>query len=490
MALAFTGVYNSILDKKLDLNGDNGNYYMLGKALATGQGYVNINSFQKQLHKHFPPGYPVFISSIIRVFGESTLNIKIANGLLLFFTLIALYFLVKEITSRESTAIIVLLLVMLNSHILRYSTIMMTEIPFLFFSTVAILSFTKINYNKPLRKDVYLYLVVALLIISFYIRTSGIALIAGIILFLLLTKHWKHAIVIALGFLLLALPWQLRNQKIGGSSYVNQIKMVNPYRPEQGKADFGDYLTRFGNNVNRYLTKEIPLASISISKPNYRQPATVVQWLYGIAFFILIIFGVLNLKKFKLLVLTYLAATLAVLSLWPDVWVGIRLLLPAVPFLLIGLVNGMQEILVRITPLPITRYAIWVPGIISIFLIPNVKNLKKMAENEVKPEWANYYSLAKWAGENLKANTIIACRKPAMFYLYSNSFTVNYKYTDDEEELINDLVVKQVDYVVMEQLGYGSTSRYLYPVIQNNPERFKLTQERNNPDTYLFRLEN
>ena len=137
MAVVFTGVYSSILDKKLDLNGDNGNYYMLGKALATGQGYVNINSFQKHLHKHFPPGYPVLIGSIIKAFGESTLNIKIANGLLLFFTLIALYFLVKEITGRESTAIIVLMLVMLNSHILRYSTIMMTEIPFLFFSTVA-----------------------------------------------------------------------------------------------------------------------------------------------------------------------------------------------------------------------------------------------------------------------------------------------------------------------------------------------------------------
>ena len=67
MAVAFTGVYASILDKKIDLNGDNGNYYMLGKALATGQGYVNINSFQKHLHKHFPPGYPLLISSIIRV---------------------------------------------------------------------------------------------------------------------------------------------------------------------------------------------------------------------------------------------------------------------------------------------------------------------------------------------------------------------------------------------------------------------------------------
>jgi hypothetical protein len=130
------------------------------------------------------------------------------------------------------------------------------------------------------------------------------------------------------------------------------------------------------------------------------------------------------------------------------------------------------------------------PILISIFLVPSIKKLRHDADTELKPAWANYYNLAKWVDENLEANAIIACRKPAMFYLYSNSFTVNYKYTEDEQDLINDLYNKQVDYVVMEQLGYSSTSRYLYPVIQNNPKRFELVQELNNPDTYLFRLKN
>jgi hypothetical protein len=486
--VVFTVVYSSVFDSKIDLNGDNANYYMLGKALAAGEGYVNINNIQKSPNNHFPPGYPVIISRLIEVFGNSTTLIKIANGLFLLFTLIGLYFLVNRLTNRESATIIVLVLVLLNSHLLRYSTIMMTEIPFLFFSTITILSVTKINYNKPLQKDVYFYIVIALLTISFYIRTSGIALVAGIILFLLLTNRWKHAVVIGLGVLLLTLPWQLRNQNTGGNAYVKQLKMVNPYRPELGTANFGDYLIRFGNNVNRYLTKEIPQATLSISKPNYRQPASFSQWLYGIAFFMLIIFGVLNLKKYKLLIFTYLVGTLIILSLWPDVWVGIRFLLPTVPFLLIGLVNGLQELIYRLTPLPISKYIIWLPISICILLLPNIKNLRVTAEADVKPEWTNYYSLAKWVEENLEANTVIACRKPAMFYLYSSSFTVNYKYTEDEQDFINDLLSKHVDYIVMDQLGYSSTARYLYPVIQNNPNRFELIQERNNPDTYLFHL--
>ena len=486
--IVFAGVYSSIFDGKLDLNGDNANYYMLGKALATGEGYVNINSIQKNPHNHFAPGYPVIISAIISVFGDSATPVKVANGLFLFLTLIALYFLVKKITTRTSTAIIVIVLIILNSHLLRYSTIIMTEIPYLFFSTIALLALIKIDYNKPFWQDIYLYSAICLLTISFYIRPSGIALVSGILFFLFLTRRWKHALVIAIMFIMLALPWQLRNQKIGGSNYIKQLSMVNPYRPELGTAGVGDYFNRFGNNVTRYLAKEIPAATFPITKPNYRQSATLAQWLYGLTIMIIIIFGVLNLKKYKLLILSYLAGTLTLLLLWPDVWVGIRFLLPTVPFLIIGFVNGLQELFSRISPLSANKYVVWLPILISFLLFPEVIKLRRNAKTAMKPEWSNYYSLAKWAQENLAANTVIACRKPTMFYLYSNSFTVNYKYTTDAQELINDLHNKQVDYVVMEQLGYSSTSRYLYPVIQNFPESFELVQERNHPNTYLFRL--
>ena len=232
--IAFVAVYSQIFDKKLDQNGDNANYYILGKALAGGDGFVNINNIHKTPNNHFPPGYPVIISAVIKVFGDSARYTKVANGLFLYLTLIALYLLIKKISNKTSTAVIVLILVMMNSHLLRYSAIMMTEIPFLFFSTLTILSFTKIKYKRPAWQDRYLYVVIALLSISLHIRTSGVALILGIILFLAFRRHWKHAIIIALGVVLLALPWQIRNNKIGGSSYVKQLKMVNPYRPELG----------------------------------------------------------------------------------------------------------------------------------------------------------------------------------------------------------------------------------------------------------------
>ena len=56
--IVFIGVYAYIYDSKIDLNGDNANYYMLGQALHQGEGYVSINSINKTPNNHFPPGYP------------------------------------------------------------------------------------------------------------------------------------------------------------------------------------------------------------------------------------------------------------------------------------------------------------------------------------------------------------------------------------------------------------------------------------------------
>lgn len=484
----FASTYTYIFDKKLDLNGDNANYYMLGKALAAGEGFVNINSITKSPNNHFPPGYPAIISGLITVFGDSIATIKLLNGLFLLATLILLYFLIIKLTGRTSTAIIVMLLILLNSHLLRYSTMIMTEIPFLFFSTAGILAFLKINAEKFSWKNPWLYTCLALLIIAFYIKTSGVALIGGLILYLIIIKKWKYAFFFSFGFILLAIPWQVRSQSLGGSSYVRQLLMVNPYRPEMGEVDLGDIVDRFGHNVGRYISKEIPSTVFPFYKPNYREASSSLQIILGILLFSLIFYGLWKLESFRWLIAAYLAGTFGILLLWPDVWVGVRFLLPAAPFLILGLVNGIQTLINQLAPRRLSKKIIWLPILLTLPFLPLLKPLHEKAKTKATANWVNYFSLAKWANDNLNNNVVIACRKPTMFYLYSNTYTVNYKYTENEQELIDNLIDKQVDYVILDQLGYSSTSRYLLPAIQNNPEKFSLIEKRTNPDTYLLQL--
>jgi len=48
------------------------------------------------------------------------------------------------------------------------------------------------------------------------------------------------------------------------------------------------------------------------------------------------------------------------------------------------------------------------------------------------------------------------------------------------------MVRTKVDFVVLEQLGYSSTGRYLYPAIMKHPDLFQPVMQLQNPDTYLL----
>ncbi|WP_159519436.1 MORN repeat-containing protein [Sunxiuqinia indica] len=48
---------------------------------------------------------------------------------------------------------------------------------------------------------------------------------------------------------------------------------------------------------------------------------------------------------------------------------------------------------------------------------------------------------------------------------------------------------KGTDYVVLDQLGYSSTGRYLLPAIKKYPLKFKVIKQVKNPDTYLMKFQ-
>ena len=193
-------------------------------------------------------------------------------------------------------------------------------------------------------------------------------------------------------------------------------------------------------------------------------------------------------KKYNVLILAYLGSTLAILFLWPDVWFGIRFILPATPFLILGIVSGLIHLINKYSGGNIYKKLQWLPILLVLPFIYNLKPIHDRAITKLQPNWENYFGLANWVNNNIEHDAIIACRKPTMFYLYSNTYTLNYKYTDDADELIKDLLAKKVDYVVMEQLGYSSTYRYLMPAVRNNMDRFEVIKHIDYPDTFLVRL--
>lgn len=486
IAVAFLLAYSYTFDAKLAMLGDNASYYALGKALAEGEGYVNVSSVRKMPNNHYPPGYPVIIS-LVMIFTDSILVIKLVNGLIGLLGFTVVYLLIRNVSGHSLLALVVTLLAVLNSHLLWYSSLIMSEIPFMLFSILALYCFSKIDFERFSWKDKFFWGSLLALVISYYIRSLGVALLGGFVLALLFKKQWKFIGIYIIGFAVAIVPWFIRGSQLGGSSYMRQLKMINPYQPALGQADFGDFVDRFFANFQRYVTRELPDALFPIIEPNYGQPSSTGQWLLGIIILGLMVYGVINLPKFQWLIVGYLLGTLAVLMLWPEVWIGVRFIVPVIPIFLLVFVNGIYTLLgllLKSAPKKVIIYSIG--GFLMLFQFKAVQAIHDTAKEPYAPAWKNYFATADWLKKNERNDVVVSCGKPALFYLYSGTYTTRYKFLSPEE-LIANLEKNQVDYVVIDQ-AYGNTLRYLLPAVRKYPDRFQQVYHLDNPDTYLLKF--
>ncbi|EDP96325.1 glycosyltransferase family 39 protein [Kordia algicida OT-1] len=496
LLLAFLKIYSSIFDEKISLVGDNASYYILGTAIANGEGYTNIHHKEKEAHYHYPPGYPLLIAGVSKVFSNDIISIKNFNGILLFGSILLLFFLVKCLTENNNIAFAVSFITLLNYHILEYSTIMMSEIPFLFFSLVGILLTLKIDFSKPVFKNGRFVLLVICVTFSFYIRSVALALLISIAFFLLLKKHWKYLYSFIGGFALLYFPWMLRNWNAVGNTYVSQLSLKNPYQPELGTVSFSEIIDRIILNLERYITKEIPSGLVQVGDIIYDDVAVpIIIWFLGFLLLGGIAFGIYKLPKFRILIASYILAFFGLLLLWPSVWYGTRFLVPIIPLLLFLLIFGILQLLMLLRKkVASRRIRYFVPVtmvlILSIWTFAygkqSIPKLKEKAAGVYANNYKNYFEIAKLINKKASENTVTSVRKEGLFYLVSEKYVTGFQKTLDREAQIEYLKSKHVNYVVVDQLGFSATSKYLVPVIDRYPNKFKTILELKNPNTYLM----
>jgi hypothetical protein len=495
LMLVVIRVYNKVYDKKLFLGGDNAVYYITAKAIASGEGYTNINTPSNSPATWYPPGYPFISAGIMSVFGKKIEVMNIANGFFLFGSLIFLYLISIRFTKNKHLSIVIAIISALNMHILNYSFIAMSEIPFLFTSLGAIYFFMLMKKQSFSFKDINFWVCVFFLMFSYYIRAMGIVLIGGVIFYLLFERKWKIACVIFAGFLLCAFPWYLRNKLIGGNRYESQLTLKNPYQPELGVMKTADWFTRIEKNAKRYVSMEIPSVLLGYKIEKYNEPLPKdKKWFVGFLFIALGIIGFFCVREYKWLIFFYLSGTCAILLLWPDVWIGIRFILTVVPLIymliILAVFDGISWFSKKINIHEKIRVS-FVPFIFLVFIFvqrDGITYLVNSAKGGMPPMYARYFELAKWAKTNIPSNSVVVCRKSELFYLYSGCKTTSYMYTLNADSLILNMKANKATHVVLDQLGFASTGRYLYPAIQKNPEKFKLLQHLQNPDTYLFEI--
>ena len=496
LSIFFVIVYKYIYDEKVDLNGDNAAYYILGTSIASGQGYRNISEIDKPIHGHFPPGYPIIIAGIFQIFPNTITTVKVANGIFLLIAVILFFHVAFELTQDFLISISSSLLIMVNASLLKFSTIMMSEMVYLMLSLVCVLLLTKLDFSKPFYRNKNFIALIIVSAFAFHVRSIGLSIIASFCLYFLLTIRWKYLFAFLSGFILLSVPWKyyLYKNNRSNNSYLTSLFSKNPYRIEEGSIDLSDWSQRVLDNIQRYLTHEIPYGVISFGTPEYKNEASLSQWVLGFLIVSFLAYGLIQSKKFRLFFACYFVCTFGILLNWPSLWTGTRFLFQLIPFILlfalVGFYHSISYIMKTIHYKKVLQYGsilVLVTGIGKVSM-QQVKELHNVSKKGIYPvNFSEYFQIAAWCNQNLDSDQVIAVRKPNLFYLYSGRFVSGYLRTLNKEELITKLKDDKVTYVILDQLGYSSTLRNLYPAIKKYPYKFKQILKTQS-NTYLFQF--
>ena len=477
-ALGLCGLLMGILlfDANLSLTGDNAQFINLGRSLADGHGLSETIEGPPIPHTKYPFGFPLLLAITHIIFPGNLIALKSLVVLLYAISIPLTYLLIRRFAA-PLIALGASALCLASSLLLDYSHQVMSEIPFLLFSLLALLFLHRAQKSNTLST---LALAIIAIIATYYIRSAGIILIATGILFFALHKKWKEAGLIAIGSFLLALPYQIRNTSLGGTPYIEQLLSINPYRPEEGALTFTALTERILENLELYGIQIIP----HIFLPSFID----ANYFVGIVFSGLVLYALIMGLVRRNMLIVYLTCYLGLYIFWPYVWSDTRFLIPAIPIFFYAILTSMDELL-QLLARALKKKARRT-GTVFFFLFllgSNIFATNELAKSigQLSPNWGNYFAAAEWIRDNTESDVKIACRKPYLMNAVANRKATGYAWKAPDQ-VIADFEQKGIGIVVIDQIGFRSTPEFLAPAVQAHENRFKILHIVRDPNTYVL----
>ena len=499
-ALGLCGLLMGILlfDANLSLTGDNAQFINLGRSLAEGYGLAETIEGEPIPHTKYPFGFPLLLAITHILFPDNLIALKSLVVLLYAISIPLTYLLIRRF-APSPIALGVSALCLVSTHLLDYSHQVMSEIPFLLFSFIALLLLHR-AHNGSSTKDTkdtkgekpflfrvssrssWILLAIIAIIAAYYIRSAGIVLVGTGIIYFALHKKWKETGLIAAGSLLLALPWQIRNASLGGSSYIQQLLSINPYRPEEGMLTFTALIERILANLELYGLLVIPYIFV----PSF----FAASYFIGFFFFGLVVYALITGLARRNMLAIYLICYLGLYMLWSYEWSDTRFLVPAIPILFYAILTSIDELL-QLLARALKKTASHAGAILFFLLLlgSNIYETNILADHIgwLPPNWNNYFAAAEWIKDNTEPDVKIACRKPYLMNAIANRKAAGYVWKTPDQ-IIADFEQKNIDIVVLDRIGYRSTPEFLVPAIDAYEKRFEILHIIRNPNTYVLQF--
>lgn len=488
ITIIFAIVYGYCFDSKLDINGDNATYIKLAENMSAGLGYSveDVNGIHPA--SHFPPGYSAILSVFVSLGINNLIFFKVLNGMFLLASLLILFVVVGRLTGNRALGFASVSLAVFSHRVINFGFMAMSEMSYMLLSVIVIWALYRYCQKSNFLRSPYFYVAIVAVAASYYIRTVGASLLFGMLVFYALRREWKELFVSAGGFVLLILPWSIRNAMLGiDSRYLGTIMTVNPWRPEQGSiSSVGEMVGKMITNFDETVIKGFRSILFPFIDVNFRAPSSMLMILLGLVILCVVLYGAWRMGKLRFFFLAYIVANIGLFLLWHG-GNGDRYVVPLTPVLFACFWVGFYRLVTEISK---TNYS---PYFLLMMIVPMFSSVTKLAEvsrEEYPDAFINYFKSVSVLSEKIPARSVVCCRKPELAGFYGKKlFTVNYAYSLDPKEVLKNLIDSKVDYVILDNLGYSSTPRYLYPAIEAYQECFIVALALKNPDTYVFKFD-
>jgi hypothetical protein len=218
---------------------DDALYAILGKALATGQGYRYINVPGAPVAVHYPPGYPALLALLWRIspeFPENLALFKFANAALLgvvaFFTH---RFATRRLGFDDLAAAGVALAATITVPALLLSSNVISEIFFLALLLPLLIHAEGGARRRGVSEAAFLGVIAGLLCL---VRSHAIALLPAIAIVHALDKRYREAVAVIVAGAAALAPWLL------------WVHRFDPLIPDTLRGQYGSYAAWFLDGVH------------------------------------------------------------------------------------------------------------------------------------------------------------------------------------------------------------------------------------------------
>ncbi len=469
------------------------------------------------------PLYPMILSIPIRIAG---INLVMLKCLSLIFSVLQLVFLYFAFRKRLPLLVLfpVLFLVAVNASFQYFASQTYTEAFFLMLQALFVWTFIKIYEHdtttaekKIIPSNWRQWLALGFLIIALTLsRNIAVVSILAVVFYFVINKQFRQAAYTVVAYVAFRIPFELMRTMFWNKTnqYQSQMEILlrkDPYDPSKGLEDFSGFMTRFFQNIELYISKRF----FQILEFRSMDAVTVkpgLSFLFFVIFFLCIFFIIRNKNKIMLFISCYVTimmfATFAVLQ---TRWDQPRMVMVYIPFILLIITYAIHSRLRN--SFAQFFYLVFIVILLGASLFATIGKaekhysiLKKNVAGDLyygyTPDWVNYLKMSRYCGDSLPPNSLVACRKAPMSFVYGKGRKFYGMYSvvsTDPDTMLAIFKRDSVTHAILASLRrdpkredgnvINTIHRMLYPIEQKYPGKLVMIKQIGETEpAYLYKI--